>query len=221
MSIAASANTLTFGATSGTHTITTNAKTLDFPITFNGVGGTFALGGALTLGSTRLTTLTNGTLSLAGYTFSTGTFATATGTKNITFNAGTLTVTGSGATAFNNAQPTNFSTTAGTGTGYISMTSASAKTFVGGGSTFNCTLSQDGAGALTITGSNTLADIRNTTQPVSVLFTAGTTTTFTSGFSLSGTAGNLVTIGSVTAATATSSDWPFKWHCCQWKMASK
>ena len=201
----AGTNTTTFSATSGTQTITTNAVTLDFPLTFNGVGGTFALGGALTVGSSRLTTLTNGTLSLAGYTFSTGTFSTATGTKNITFNAGTLTVTGSGATAFNNAAPTNFTTTAGTGTGYISMSSATAKTFVGGGSTFNCTLSQDGAGALTITGSNTLADIRNTTQPVTVSFTAATTTTFTSGFSLSGTAGNLVTIGSVTAASHTLS----------------
>ena len=205
VTVTAGTNTATFSATSGTQTITTNAVTLDFPLTFNGVGGTFALGGALTVGSSRLTTLTNGTLSLAGFTYSTGTFSTATGTKNITFNAGTLTVTGSGATAFNNAQPTNFTTTAGTGTGYISMSSATAKTFVGGGSTFNATLSQDGAGALTITGSNTLADIRNTTQPVTVSFTAATTTTFTSGFSLSGTAGNLVTIGSVTAASHTLS----------------
>ena len=202
--LTAGANAWTFAST-GSQTINSGATTLDFPITFNGAGGTWALGAGLTVGSTRLTTLTNGTLNLAGYTFSTGTFATATGTKNITFNAGTLTVVGSGATAFNNAQPTNFTTTAGTGTGFISMSSATAKTFVGGGSTFNATLSQDGAGALTITGSNTLADIRNTTQPVTVSFTAATTTTFTSGFSLSGTAGNLVTIGSVTAASHTLS----------------
>ena len=201
----AGANAWTFAGTSGTQTITSGGFTVDWPLIFNGVGGTFALGGTLTVGSTRLTTLTNGTLSLAGFTYSTGTFATATGTKNITFNAGTLTVTGSGATAFNNAQPTNFTTTAGTGTGYISMSSATAKTFVGGGSTFNATLSQSGAGALTITGSNSFADLTNTTQPVSVLFTAATTTTFTSGFSLAGTAGNLVTIGSVTAASHTLS----------------
>ena len=201
----AGTNAWTFAGTSGTQTITSNNFTVDWPLIFNGVGGTFALGGALTVGSTRLTTLTNGTLNLAGFTYSTGTFATATGTKNITFNAGTLTVTGSGATAFNNAQPTNFTTTAGTGTGYISMSSATAKTFVGGGSTFNATLTQSGAGALTITGSNSFADLTNTIQPVSVLFTAATTTTFTSGFSLAGTAGNLVTIGSVTAASHTLS----------------
>jgi len=201
----AGTNRWMFAGTSGTQTITSGGFTVDWPLTFDGVGGTFALGGTLTVGSTRLTTLTNGTLDLAGFTYSTGTFATAFGTKNITFNAGTLTVTGSGATAFDNAKPTNFTTTAGTGTGYISMSSATAKTFVGGGSTFNATLTQSGAGALTITGSNSFANLTNTTQPVSILFTAATTTTFTSGFSLAGTAGNLVTIGSVTAASHTLS----------------
>ena len=84
------------------------------------------------------------------------------------------------------------------------MTAATAKTFVGGGSTFNCTLNQGGAGALTVTGSNTFSNITNTVQPASILFTAGTTSTF-SNFSLSGTAGNLITIGSVTAASHTLS----------------
>jgi hypothetical protein len=80
------------------------------------------------------------------------------------------------------------------------MSSASAKTFVGGGSTFNCTLSQDGAGALTITGGNTFNDIRNTVQPATITLPASTTNTF-SNFSLSGTAGNLVTINSSTGGT--------------------
>ena len=197
----------TFGKTSGTQIISFNGIIPFWQggITISGAG-THQLGSNANFTSgSQVTTLSGGTLDLNGFTLTADSFATGAGTKNITFNAGTLTVVGSGATAFNNFLSTNFTTTAGTGTGYISMTSASAKTFVGGGSTFNCTLSQDGAGALTITGSNTLADIRNTTQPVSVLFTAGTTTTFTSGFSLSGTAGNLVTIGSVTAASHTLS----------------
>ena len=205
MTVASSTATMTFGATSGTQQITTNAKTLDFPITFNGVGGTFRLQDAMTLGSTRTMTLTNGTLNLNGNTCTVGTaFTTATGTKNLTFNGGTLVCPTASTTAFNNAQPTNFTTTAGTGTGTISMTAATAKTFVGGGSTFNCTLNQGGAGALTITGSNTFTNITNTVQPASVLFTAGTTSTF-SNFSLSGTSGNLITIGSVTAASHTLS----------------
>ena len=106
------------------------------------------------------------------------------------------------ATAWNNAVPTGFTTTAGTGTGTINMTAATAKTFVGGGSTYNCTLNQGGAGALTVTGSNTFSNMTNTVQPASVLFTAGTTNSFTQ-FNLNGTAGNLITLGSVTAATHT------------------
>lgn len=206
MSLTATTNAVTFGATSGTQQITSNGKTIDFPITFNGVGGTFSLQDAMTLGSTRTMTLTNGTLNLNGKTCTVGTaFTTATGTKNLTFNGGTLVCPTASTTAFNNAQPTNFTTTAGTGTGTISMTAATAKTFVGGGSTYNCTLNQGGAGDLTITGSNTFDNITNTVQPASVLFTAGTTSTFLTGFSLSGTAGNLITIGSVTAASHTLS----------------
>ena len=206
MTLTASGFTLTFAATNGTQQITTNAKTIDFLLTFNGVGGTFQLQDALTMGSTRTATLTNGTLDLNGFTYTVGTaFTTATGTKNLTFNGGTLVCPAATTTAFNNAVPTNFTTTAGTGTGTISMTAATAKTFVGGSSTFNCTLNQGGAGTLTITGSNnTFSNITNTVQPASILFTAGTTSTFTN-FSLSGTAGNLITIGSVTAASHTLS----------------
>jgi hypothetical protein len=175
-------------------------------IVINSPSGSVTLQDALTAtGGTVLITLTNGTLDLNGQTLTVGLrFLTATGTKNLTFNGGTLVCPTANTTSFNNAAPTNFTTTAGTGTGTISMTAATAKTFVGGGSTFNCTLNQGGAGALTITGSNTFGNITNTVQPASVLFTAGTTSTFTN-FNLSGTSGNLITIGSVTAASHTLS----------------
>ena len=87
------------------------------------------------------------------------------------------------------------------------MTSASAKTFVGGGSTFNCTLNQGGAGDLTITGSNTFSNITNTRKSVSaasILFTAGTTNTFTD-WNASGESTRLLTIGSDIAASHTLS----------------
>jgi hypothetical protein len=200
----AGGNTWTFAATSGTELITSNGKVFDWVVRFDGVGGTWALQDAMTAGSTRTVTLANGTVDLNGKTFTAGaSFTTTTGTKNLTFNGGTVLLAGTG-NAWNNASPTGFTTTAGTGTGIISMTAATAKTFVGGGSTYNCTLNQGGAGALTITGSNTFTNITNTVQPTSVLFTAATTNTF-GDFNLSGTAGNLVTIGSVTAATHTLS----------------
>ena len=192
----------TFNATTTGKTVTTNGSTLTGSVTFDGVGGGWSLGSAL---STATLTLTNGTLNLAGYTTTNSVrFVTATGTKNLTFNGGTLVCSNTSTTAFNNAVATGFTTTAGTGIGVISMTSASAKTFVGGGSTYNCTINQGGAGALLITGSNTFSNITNTVQPASILLRAATTNTFTN-FSLSGTAGNLITIGSETAATHTLS----------------
>ena len=204
---------ITFGGRT-TQTITAAGITFTQGFTIDSPAGTVTLQDALTTSraAAGAVTLTNGTLDLNGQTLTlsataTATFLTATGTKNLTFNGGSLVLAASGTTAFNNAVPTGFTTTAGTGTGTISLTNASAKTFVGGGSTYNCTLNQGGAGALTITGSNTFSDITNTysaTGATSILFTAGTTSTFTN-WNASGASGNLLTIGSVTAASHTLS----------------
>jgi len=78
MTLTAGANATTFAATSGTKTITTATKTLDFPIAFSGLGGTFAFQDALTQGSTRAFTITNGTVQLkASATSTVGAFATS------------------------------------------------------------------------------------------------------------------------------------------------
>jgi len=75
MTLTAGTAAITFSATSGTQQITTNAKTIDFPLTFSGVGGTFAFQDALTQGSTRAFTITNGTVQLkAGVTSTVGSF---------------------------------------------------------------------------------------------------------------------------------------------------
>jgi hypothetical protein len=208
MTLTATASQLNFGATSGIKNITTNGKTIDQPITFDGVGGTFQLQDALTSGSTRSIVLTNGTLDLNGKTCTVGSaFGTGSGTKNLTFNGGTLVCPAAATNAFINNNPTGFTTTEGTGTGTISMTAATAKSFQGGGSTFNCTLNQGGAGDLTITGSNTFSNITNTyksTGATSILFTAATTSTFAD-WNASGESTRLLTIGSVTAASHTLS----------------
>lgn len=197
MTLTAGTNAQTFASTSGTpRTITTNGKTLDFPLTFDGVGGTFRLLDALTMGSTRTLTHTNGTIDLNGFNLTVGTaYTTAAGTKNLTFNAGTLTCPAAG-NAFNNSQPTNFTTTAGTGTGTINMISATSKNFFGGYRTYNCTLNNGGAGALNIYGSNTFTTLANSVQPTSFLFEDSETTTLTN-WNISGTPGNLVTINSM------------------------
>jgi len=197
--------TTTFNATTTGKTVTTNGVSPGVTVVFNGVGGAWSLGSAL---SCAILTFTNGTVDLNGKTLTASIrFTTATGTKNLTFNNGTLVCSAASATAFQNSVPTGFTTTAGTGVGTISMTSATAKTFIGGGSTFNCTLNQGGAGALTITGSNTFSNITNTRKSASatsILFTAGTTNTFTD-WNASGESTRLLTIGSVTAASHTLS----------------
>lgn len=76
MSLTASSNAMTFAATSGTKTITTNGKTIDFPLTFNGLGGTFEFTDALTLGAGRALSLLDGTLKLKAGTTNTVAFFT-------------------------------------------------------------------------------------------------------------------------------------------------
>jgi hypothetical protein len=209
-----SASATTFSST-GTVTL----KNLSTALAFTHTSGTLTQG---TNNATGAYTISDGTLNLGGFTLTAPTFITATGTKNITFNAGTLAITNATTTAFNNAVPSGFTTTAGTGTGKISMTAATAKTFVGGGSTYNCTLSNDGAGALTIsgnntidtvtttsgnvaiTGNNTITTITNAVQPITYTFTAGTTQTI-SNWLVSGISGSLVTIASATASSHTLS----------------
>lgn len=108
MTIASSAGTITFAATSGTKTITSNGKTLDFPITFNGVGGHWRPVGALTIGSTRTLTLTNGHFDMNGVAVSTGLFSSSnSNTRSITSGGATLALTGNAATIWTTATSTN------------------------------------------------------------------------------------------------------------------
>jgi hypothetical protein len=199
MTVTSGAQTTTFGATSGTQQVTTNGVSFGQNFYVSAPGATVQLQGALIVDSARTITLVDGTLDTNDLSVSCGSLAiTGTNTRTLDFGSSDITVLGSGATAVNANVITGLTISYTAGASVI-MSSAVAKTFVGGGASWPA-LVQGGAGALTITGSNTFADISNTTQPVSVLFTAGTTSTFTA-FSLSGTLGNLVTIGSVTAAS--------------------
>jgi len=193
----------------GSQQITGNGKTFTQSIHLNSPSGTLTLQDAVTTnrGTAGAISLINGTLDLNGKTLTiaggtNGTFLTGAGTKNLTFNGGTLANNGTN-NPINNAAPTGFTTTAGTGTGTITLTGATAKTFVGGGSTFDCTLNQGGAGTLTISGSNSFTNITNTYKSVgatTIRFTAGTTQTFTN-FNASGEATRLLTIDTTTSGT--------------------
>lgn len=200
MTLVAGTNVTYFNGISGIQQITTNGKTIDFPVICDGVGGTFRFEDDFVMGTTRAMTLTNGTLNANGKNVTVGSFALGSGTKTLTLGSGTWTCAG----AWNsNTNVANLTVSASTGT--ISMTSASAKTFSGGAKVWP-TLNQGGAGVLTIAQSNTFANITNTVQPATIRFTAGTTQTV-SAFSVSGTSGNLITLDTTVAGTrATLSD---------------
>ena len=201
MTVTAGTSVTTFAATSGVKTITTNGKLVDFPVTFNGVGGAWQLQDALTLGANRAVTLTNGALDQNGKTLTTGSFSSSnSNVRTLTMTGASVVVLGSGWTI----NPSTNATVNASGS-TISMNSASNKTF-GGGNLAYGTLVQGGAGILTVAGSNTFADISNTVQPATVRLEAGATQTV-SAFSLSGTSGNLITlITNVAGTRATLSD---------------
>lgn len=80
MTLSTDTGAITFLATSGTKTITTNGKTVTAPLTFNGAGGTFVFADALTMGPQAFT-VANGTVRLkAGTTNTVGSFGTGAGT---------------------------------------------------------------------------------------------------------------------------------------------
>lgn len=187
-------------------TITSNSVQFNFPVTFSTLNGdnvTWKLADDMSVNNTRLVTLSNGTIDLNGKTLTVGGnggyFLIAAGTKNITFNGGTLALypSSAGSNILLNSGATNFYTTAGTGTGKILLKGSGL--FTGNNSTFNCVLSVDNAANTQIQGNNTFTDI-SATAAATFSFTAGTTTTLTT-FSLSGTAGNLVSLKSLTQGT--------------------
>jgi hypothetical protein len=201
----------TFNATSGTQQITTNGKTLDFPITQNGVGGTVQLQDNLTMGSTRLFTLTNGALDLNNNTFSTGIFGSSNSNiRSIAFGTGNITLTGSGTTIWGIATATNFSYT-GTPTVNCTFSGSTGTRIVSNGGTAG--ISESNSVSFNITaGTDTFAFSANSSYK-NINFTgfAGTLTnavrtvygdlTFSSGMTL--TAGASTTTLASTSGTKT------------------
>lgn len=128
----------------------------------------------------------------------------ASGTGTVTLGASVVTLTGTGTVW---SIPAGATLSAGTSAIVISDTSATAKTFIGGGKTYNnLQITTGGTGTVDFTGSNTFASMTNTGGSTKTIrFTAGTTTTLTGTNFFSGAASNLITIGSITAASHTLS----------------
>lgn len=186
----------TFAATTTGKTITMDTKTFAAGVTFNGVGGEWTLQDDFTTAGTL--TLTNGTLKTNGKAVQSTTFSGAAG-GTITLGATTYTMTAAGTPWSADA---SMVLTANTGTLKFTDASASTKTFAGGGKTTynNVWFTGAGTGAFIIQGSNTFADFKVDTPPHTITFTSGTTQTVST-FTVSGSAGNLMTINSSSAGS--------------------
>jgi hypothetical protein len=108
----AGANSWTFSATGSTvQTVTTNGKTLDFPILKSGATtSTLQLQDALSVGLTRTFTLTQGIVDLQSYTLTLGLFSSSNSTvRSIAFGTGKILLAGTvGATSWTTSTGTNF-----------------------------------------------------------------------------------------------------------------
>ena len=108
MVLTAGTNALTFKATSGTSPITSNGQTMDFPVTFDGIGGTWSLQDNMLVASTRTTTLTNGSISLNSYSLTTGIFSSNnSNSRTIAFGTGKVVLTATGTSPWILATATN------------------------------------------------------------------------------------------------------------------
>ena len=144
-------NNVTFNSTSTGKTITTNGVVINSIINFNGIGGGWTLGGALTVASD--VNFVNGTFNTGNFAFSPNQATNAgTGTNTVSLGSSTVSV------GFN----WDFSVTTGltfnAGTSTINMTST--YTFAGGGLTYSTVAYPSvGNGTGAITGANTFTNL--------------------------------------------------------------
>lgn len=164
-------------------TITTNGKTIDFPINLTSLGGfsaTWTLQDAFTLGSTRTLTLTAGTLDTNGQTCSWGLFSSSnSNTRVLTLGASTISLTATGTIVPWTCQTsTNMTLNAGTST-LSFATSSQSPTMQGGGLTYYNLSITSTSGGFTLGQSNTFNDITFAQGGGNRSFTLGTSTTQT------------------------------------------
>jgi hypothetical protein len=187
--------TLTFSGR-GSQTITSAGRTFTQPFTIDTPGGSVTLQDAFETNRSAAgaVTLTRGTFDANGYNVTlsgaSSSFSSSnTNTRTIAFGSGVWTIAGS--SGWTTATSSNLTVT---GTGIISLTSTSAKTFSGGGFSYSgITVNQGGAGALTVSGNNTFANISSTATGATTI-SFGTTTQRVADFTATGTAGNVLTI---------------------------
>lgn len=184
---AASSRSIQIGRFGGTYTLTSHAN---FGVLTTVIAGLNILGVGTTFDA-------------AGFNVTANAVVAAASIVNMGSGVWTLGSTATGSIWFASGATIN----AGTSNIVIANASTNTRTFTGDGKVYNdLTYTVAGStGGLDITGANTFHDLNfsDVTNARTLRFTAATTTTFTGAFNVNGTAGKLMTVGSITAANHT------------------
>ncbi len=181
-----------------TQTITSAGRTFNQSIAVSSPGGSVVLQDALSLPARSLS-VTNGTFNANGYSVTANNLqSNSSFVRAVATGAGTWTLSGSGNVWL--LTSTNLTVT---GTSTVNLTSAGARTFAGGSISYSgITLNQAGAGTLTITGSNTFANISNTYSATGATTIAlGAETQTVGNFTASGESGRVLTVTGTSSTT--------------------
>lgn len=157
-SASTNANTITFASTATGKTITTNGKSVA-NITWNGIGGGWTLGSAITGQTFNITNGTLDTSSTGNYSISAYSMTINAGTKTLNLNASSLTFS-----AFVAWVVVSSGTTLNSGTSTINC-SAGTPTFTGGGLVYyNVNFTSSAITTATITNANTYNNLTFTSR---------------------------------------------------------
>jgi hypothetical protein len=175
----------------GTSTLSGNGVVFNCSITIDCLG-TVQLGDALFVQGVNPFTLSSGTFDAGIYNVTTNRFASTAGTRTLKMGSGTWTLNGTG-TVWNLGGSLNFYKD--TANIVLSDTSATARTFTGGNYSYNkLTIGgATGTSTTTIGGSNQFTELASTKTVAHTIALGSTQQTF-GAWTVSGTAGNVVTV---------------------------
>jgi fibronectin-binding autotransporter adhesin len=178
-----------------TSTITSNGVVFGCNITIdcgpNSGPGTVQLADALELNTARSVTLNSGTFDAVSYNVTTGKFTMSGAVTTLKMGSGTWTLSGTGSVWNNNGAVIY----KGTADILLSNTSTSARSFFGASLSYNkLTIGgATGTSTLTISGNNQFTELASTKTVAHTIALGSTTQTFGK-WSVTGTAGNVVTL---------------------------
>ena len=179
-------------AKNGTQTITSNGVQFGCGVFFNNPLGNVQLADALSLNSLRTLTLNRGTFDAVTYNVTTGSLVNNSSANTLRMGSGTWTLTGIGTVWDLGNAPVFF---VGTSTIVLSDTSTSARTFNTGNLYYNkLTIGgATGTSTTTVLNSGRFGELASTKTVAHTIDFGGNTNTFGK-WSVTGTAGNVVTI---------------------------